>query len=233
LPLPSSLPPTCLTDTKFSTLLLYEFRLRVGHAYDLLASVRMSVRKKAALIADKDRNARGTKDNLRSQELIRGVHQRTLFLAGLYNSNLNLMEVLAASSPPPSTWSLPPNLRSIDVTKDLNMSGLVAARNLGDSKRTLSWIFRVCGPEAGGAEDGAAWEEETKRTDWFRAWAAKTRTDEEVNLLVAEARALRRGFAFASRLHRECSGALPLYASAGATAYALEKAAMYQDMSDE
>lgn len=72
-----------------------------------------------------------------------------------------------------------------------------------------------------------------RRVDWFRAWAAKTRTDEEVNILYAEARATRRGFAFAAEVHKKHSAALPEYASRGATAYALEKADMYQRMSDD
>ena len=77
------------------------------------------------------------------------------------------------------------------------------------------------------------------RTDWFRSWAAKTRTDEEINLLYADGRATCRGFRFASTLwrkHADLSHSSPYasvdkkpedYTSAGARAYALQKSAMF------
>ena len=71
------------------------------------------------------------------------------------------------------------------------------------------------------------------RVDWFRARAAKTRSDEEINLLLAEARAHRRGLKFAANLYREAADALPAYRCKGATAYALEKADMYARMSED
>lgn len=71
------------------------------------------------------------------------------------------------------------------------------------------------------------------RVDWFREWAAKQRTDEEVNLLYADARATCRGFEYTSRVHRDHANPLPEYASRGATTYALEKADMYQRMSEK
>lgn len=226
-----------------------ELELRIGHAYDLLADVRACVRKKAALIQDKDRNAHGTKDNLRSQKIIKDAHDRTRFLARAYNTNFEKVERLRTriggdvSLPTPAT-----NLRAIDLEKDLHMPSLVKARNLGDSKRSLSWIFQVSGLQVS-PDHQDAWEKESelrvslplhsliaylaRRVDWFRALAAKERTDEEVNLLYAEGRASRRGFAFAASKYEEHSSALPMYASRGATAYALEKAAMFRRLSTD
>lgn len=64
-------------------------------------------------------------------------------------------------------------------------------------------------------------------------WAAKTRTDEEVNLLYAEARATRRGFLFAGEVHLTHATALPEYASRGASAWAKEKGAMFKRMAED
>ena len=70
-----------------------------------------------------------------------------------------------------------------------------------------------------------------RRTDWFRAWAAKKRTDEEVNLLYADGRASRRGFQFASSLWDVASDNVGL--SQGARAYAAQKSKMFRGMALE
>ena len=69
--------------------------------------------------------------------------------------------------------------------------------------------------------------------DWFRARAAKARTDEEINLLLADSRATTRGFQFAAKQFRDHAKALTAYQSPGATAYALEKADMFTRMSSD
>ena len=145
-----------------------ELRLRIGHAYDLLSSVRTSLRKKGVLIQDKDRNAHGTKDNLRSQQRISCVQSRIMFLARSYNSNFDKMQHLATSihnhcSSPPlcegDVTRLPSALHRIDVLKDLHVPSLHAPRNLGDSKRIISWIYQVAGPDTQMQED---WEKESE-----------------------------------------------------------------------
>ena len=82
------------------------------------------------------------------------------------------------------------------------------------------------------------------RTDWFRAWAAKTRTDEEINLLYADGRATRRGFTFASALWRKHANLPPSspyaftandpvdYSTPGTRAYALQKSSMFQHLAN-
>lgn len=153
--------PLCPSDVALCTL---EIQLRVGHAYDLLSSARMSVRKKAALISEKERNAHGTKDNLRSQELIKGVQDRTNFIAHAYNANLEKMQLLHGrlTARGHECSLIPPRLRPIDLDKDLRISSLKAARNLGDSKRELPWIFQVAGPHTASAQDQEKWEVESK-----------------------------------------------------------------------
>lgn len=71
-----------------------------------------------------------------------------------------------------------------------------------------------------------------RRVDWFRAWAAKERTDEEVNLLYADGRAARRGFLFAANLWDSASERHS-YLTAGARAYAMQKCQMFRQMALE
>ncbi|TBU21084.1 hypothetical protein BD311DRAFT_743816, partial [Dichomitus squalens] len=108
---------------------------------------------------------------------------------------------------------------------------LQANHNLGDHKAVGSWIFHVTPP--GGEDEQEEWEQEAQRVQWFRSRANLARTNEEVNLVYAEARALRRGFLFASDEWLRRDSALPDYASPGATAYAREKSDMFKIMSEE
>lgn len=144
-----------------------ELRLRIGHAYDLLSSVRMSVRKKAALIQDKSRNAHGTKDNLRSQQLIMVVQDHVNLLAESYNGNFLKMQYLATTirrrqgrgATCQEDNLIPAHLRLIDLKSDLHVPSLRTPRNLGDSKRTVSWIYQVAGPHN---QSQAVWENESE-----------------------------------------------------------------------
>ena len=67
---------------------------------------------------------------------------------------------------------------------------------------------------------------------WFRARANLARTNEEVNLVIAESKALRRGFAYASKEWLRRAEASEPYCSAGATSYAHEQSDMFRDMSE-
>ena len=72
-----------------------------------------------------------------------------------------------------------------------------------------------------------------QRVQWFRSRANLARTNEEVNLVYAEVRAIRRGFSFASAEWARRESALPEYASPGASAYAREKSDMFKHMCEE
>lgn len=126
------------------------------------------------------------------------------------------------------------------------------ARTLGDHNVVGSWIFHIAPPNDGSKEKQDAWERESmlrtlhfayhflkdrflaaQRVQWFRSRANLARTNEEVNLILAEARALRRGFAFAGEEWARKLDARPIYASCGATAYAHQKSDMFSHMSEE
>lgn len=163
--LPSTLGGHAFSDQQVVHHAISELKLRVGHAFDLLSSIRMSVRKKAALIQEKDRHARGTKDNLRSQETIRTAHTHMIFLADCYNTNFEKIQRLSASIPTMGREgedNLPPSaLRLINTRKDLQLPSLKAPRNQGDSKHIHSWIYHVSGPNSESDEAKQNWERES------------------------------------------------------------------------
>lgn len=82
-------------ETSDATLLraaLAEFKLRIGHTYDLLPSIRLALRKKGALLEEKEKHARGQKGHTRGQHRIKGVQDQAKFLADIYNRNLERMK---------------------------------------------------------------------------------------------------------------------------------------------
>ena len=234
---------------------LAELKLRTGHAYDLLASIRMALRKKGALLEEKEKHARGQKEHTRGQRKIKGVQDQARFLADVYNKNLQRMRNLRVPAQMVDpTADIPPALRSIDKSRDLTIPPTRRLHNTGDTQRQLPWIFQPTGPQTLSTEVSEQWETECtsrkttltgwslaltwqltgRRTDWFRAWAAKKRTDEEVNLLYADGKAARRGFLFASRLWDNGGDVTgEERASHGAAAYATQKSWMFSVMAHE
>ena len=140
---------------------LAELKLRTGHAYDLLASIRMSLRKKGVLLEEKEKHARGQKEHTRSQRKIKGVQDEAKLLADLYNQNLDQMKkLLLPSALVDSTAHIPTSLRPIDKSKDLTIPPTRQLHNTGDTKRQLPWIFQPIGPQSVSTEAGEEWERE-------------------------------------------------------------------------
>ena len=148
-------------DTYLSRAALVELRLRTGHAYDLLASIRLALRKKGALLEEKEKHARGQKEHTRGQRKIKGMQDQSKFLADLYNRNLDRMKkLLPPSQLVDASIDIPLALRSIDKTKDLTIPPTRQLHNTGDTKRQLPWIFQPAGPQALSGEAGEEWEKE-------------------------------------------------------------------------
>ncbi|TFK79790.1 hypothetical protein K466DRAFT_505001 [Polyporus arcularius HHB13444] len=224
--LPSDLDRSSFHAAACTSLGAFELRLRIAHAYDFIASLKMSLALKAATIQSKVRNARGTRNNIVAQKEVSQANQAVVHLAKQYNDNHRRMKALATLLKGSQyETTIPVSLKTIDLAKDLAPANLHTARTLGDSKKTDSWIFSVAPP---GADRG-----QVSRVRWVRAWANFLRTNEEVNLLYAEARAAHTGFLTFARIRRETAAAKSEYASRGATAYALQKAAMFTSMAGD
>ncbi|TBU21114.1 hypothetical protein BD311DRAFT_870016 [Dichomitus squalens] len=247
LALPSDLGEDAFKRSKCLELAFGEMQIRVGLAYDLIAALKQSIGRKSATVMSKRKHARGQKDNIHANSQITSVHLQIRRLAAQYNDNFTRMNTLSTRlATQDVTATIPKSLKLINPTTDLGANhhvvvpkktdnpggfNLQANRNLGDHKAVGSWIFHVTPP--GGEDEQEEWEQEAQRVQWFRSRANLARTNEEVNLVYAEARALRRGFLFASDEWLRRDSALPDYASPGATAYAREKSDMFKIMSEE
>ena len=163
------------TDADVMRAALAELKLRTGHAYDLLASIRLALRKKGALLEEKEKHARGQKEHTRGQRKMKGVQDQAKFLADQYNQNLDRMKkiVPAALLLDPNA-AIPAGLRAVDKAKDLTIPPTRQLHNVGDTKRQLPWIFQPVGVLPSASDRGEEWEAECEKSAYI---CYDTRTD--------------------------------------------------------
>ncbi|KAI0348881.1 hypothetical protein OH77DRAFT_1415874, partial [Trametes cingulata] len=191
----------------FVVLAEYELKIRIGLAFDQLDAVRMAVQYRAAQLENKKKNLRSNKANAVAERHLQQAALRARVLAARYNANYTRISALRATDYVARNDDTPGGrLRTIDVEKDLTIANMAAARTLGDSRVTGSWIW-----------------------SWFRAKAAKHRADEAVNKICAEFRRTSMGYSAYADLWRQAAhkeGKSP-----GERAYyALKTAAMWDRM---
>ncbi len=127
-------------------LAVYELKIRVGLAFDLLQQVREAVKHSAANLEQKRHDARTKKDHLKGQTNINALHDRSKFEAHRYNHNFSCIQTLRVMLQPPAPEnSMEGNLRRIDLDADLKMINLLANCTAGDSTllTNASWIWSV------------------------------------------------------------------------------------------
>ncbi|KAH9907106.1 uncharacterized protein B0H18DRAFT_849414, partial [Fomitopsis serialis] len=207
-------------DLGLQALAIFERRIRVGHAYDLLDGIKQSLNHQGAFLLDKRKHARGQKDNMRSQTQVNTAVAHTRAIAGLYNYNRDRLIALCADQAD--------ILTAINLDNDLKSKNWRSPRQLGDSREEASWIWKVVPPwrTEGEAE---AWQLEVDRVQWFRARAEKDRANEEVNKLHAEFKRTILGFKSMSNAWEAVSTKTDL--SEGARVYARKKADMFSKLS--
>ncbi|EPS93581.1 hypothetical protein FOMPIDRAFT_8127, partial [Fomitopsis schrenkii] len=221
LALPSEFSASERRDMGLEALAVFERRIRVGHAYDLLDAVKQSVNHQGAFLLDKRRHARGQKDNTRSQQQVSDAAARTRSLAKLYNYNRD--RLLALSEGEPSDV-----LKRINLKDDLKSKNWRAPRQQGDSREERAWIWTVVPPLGLHREFAALNPSIVDRVQWFRARADMSRVKEEINKLHAEFKRTRLGFDNMAQAWDVRTGAAEL--SEGAKAYAKKKASMFRTL---
>lgn len=161
LALPSDFSASERRDMGLEALAVFEHRIRLGHAYDLIEAVKQSINHQGAFLVDKRKHARGQKANTRSQRQVSGAAARTRSLANLYNYNRD--RLLALSDGEPTDI-----LKRININDDLKSKNWRAPRQQGDSREERAWIWTVVPPWTSPAEVDA-WQLEGKPVLAFRA----------------------------------------------------------------
>lgn len=152
LALPSDFSSAEREELGLGALAVFEHRIHLGHAHDLLQAVKLSINHQGAFLADKKKHAHGQKDNMRMQTQVNAAAAHTRLLAGLFNLNRDRLLVLSEVT---TIDGLPP----IDIKKDLRSRNWQKPREQGDSRDEPSWIWAVTPPWSS-AGDTVAWQSE-------------------------------------------------------------------------
>ncbi|KAJ3014547.1 hypothetical protein NUW54_g1280 [Trametes sanguinea] len=234
--LPSDFNQSERADYDLELLATYELKIRIGMAFDQLGAVRRAVQHRAAHVESKRKNVRGNKNNAAAEQEVRHAAALARLLATRYNHNYDRIGCLRPYGYEAKTDTTPGGrLRRIDLNKDLTISNMVAARTLGESHLSGSWIWSVFdAPQqphhTRQQNKSKAFNSNTEvdRVQWFRAKAAKHRADEAVNITCAEFRRTSMGYSRYASLWLEAAqrpGICP-----GQQAYAYKTAAMWDNM---
>ncbi|KAF7317935.1 hypothetical protein MKEN_00881600 [Mycena kentingensis (nom. inval.)] len=240
------LPPSALTVTERSEggckdgLLDVKREMREAQCRSALASLRNQLHVKFRLLLHKKRHSRHQKANTRSRALIARNKSKILLHSDKYQSARRALVAIAGDASAVA-WPmlLKEDIRCLDDSDDgwqvpddkVVFSGdKTAPRKQGESRRVVSWIWRLTGRGGTDAEI-----EESLRVEWCKAYARMRRWQEEVRLLEEEWRRLPLSFAHEERLWDERGttgknlGATDAEKE-GLVAYAAKQADMFRDL---
>ena len=190
LALPSDFSSDELDTYELRPLGMFELKLRVGLAFDLLRDVRQAVQHSVVHLDEKKQHATSKKAHLREQSKIDVSRNLSYREAERYNHNFSRIQTLRQLlSIPAAPNHMESNLRQINLKNDLKMVNLIAGRSRGDTSLLAegSWIWSVSSPPAskrvqpdrkGKAQDVSAEEEAapswtTKGAQCKAAWYTK------------------------------------------------------------
>jgi hypothetical protein len=212
--LPSSLSPNTRRSICSVRLIAIEERLRTAQCSDALESLRHILRVKSRMVLFKHKNVRGQREGTRSRSVIDRVHARARAAAskyrlarlaklslsgpGVWENTLRVLldsDIRAYSDPDKMRVSMgrrgtvedPGILVMPDgLEPKIDLRGEARGRRdgTGETRRTLSWIWRVEGFAIGEEEA----EDDILRSEWAKSRARANRANEEVLLIREEMR---------------------------------------------
>ncbi|KAF7293092.1 CxC2 domain-containing protein [Mycena indigotica] len=215
-----------------------EERLRVAQCQNSLSQLRFKLHSKRWLVAYRNANLTGQHQTTKAVKLLQTVTERANSIASRYRRGYLALQLLGCLSKYPALRELkdehirlPGDEEASDIEARKKLASIGPSRGAriprhltSKSRRVMSWIWT-----APGAFDN---EEEQLHTsmkvEWARAFARKTRWNEEVMLLEEEMRRVLRYLEWEAKWWREQSQRrenLEAELSAGLHAYALKSAA--------
>ncbi|KAF9777691.1 hypothetical protein BJ322DRAFT_1114826 [Thelephora terrestris] len=194
--LPSSLPPEALRKCS-QQLISMEKELRIGQCRDSLVQLRTKLTAQARLLKHKFVHIRHQGLNTRSHGLLKRNSTKIEAIAARYSHGFATLEVLDSSNG--SEWrSEFKELRKQDIrcfseaelpsaptqerAEVLRARVLLNGGAAPEGNRMVSWIWR------GSLKGGSEYQGEEFRLEWSKAYARRSRWNEEVMLLAEEMR---------------------------------------------
>ncbi|KAF7325925.1 CxC2 domain-containing protein [Mycena kentingensis (nom. inval.)] len=241
------LPPSSLAQMQRSNggcregLLEIERELRGAQCRSVLAALRNQLHVKYCLFLHKKHHSRHQRANTRSRAVIARNENKILLQSDKYQTARRALVAIAGDAGGVS-WPLllKEDIRFMDdsdegtwqTAHDSDVFGedTSAPRRQGESRRTVSWIWRFTG-QAGTDKE----MQESLRVEWCKAYSRTWRWRKELRLLEEEWRRLPLSFAYEEKRWDDRATAIQNLTlseseSEGLTAYAAKQADMYRDL---
>ncbi|TEB10416.1 hypothetical protein FA13DRAFT_1653193 [Coprinellus micaceus] len=181
--LPSQIGSQVAFDHRLATI---EYRLRVGQAHEALGTLRRYLQLRATLYDVKRRWLRGQGANTRGLKAIATVQGRITAARDEYRKARSALVSLGSLLKKTDVHKSFPELLDIHIQPMTEYSD-----GHGQTKKVLSWIWRM----AGASEDmGTDYAADTVRVEWAKSRARVQRYEEEILLVKEEMRRTLRFF---------------------------------------
>ncbi|KAF7321843.1 CxC2 domain-containing protein [Mycena kentingensis (nom. inval.)] len=244
------LPPSALSESQRENggcrdgLAELERKLRDAQCRSALAALRGQLVNKARLLTFKQNQSRHQGANTRSRARIAQNENKILLRADKYQAAHRALVALADGDATGVTW---PALRREDIRcmDDSDGAGFEvpadrpdvfgavgagAAVAKGETRRVMSWIWRMTGYTGSDSE-----MRDALRIEWCKAYARTRRWREEVRVLEEDWRRLPLSLAFSERQWVERAGSVDVSGmdteeAEGLIAYAAKQADVYRDL---
>ncbi|EMD32328.1 hypothetical protein CERSUDRAFT_68683 [Gelatoporia subvermispora B] len=176
--LPSQIP---LGEKCDADLVRFEWRLRYAQASETLDYLRDHLRLRASIRKLKDRFARGVRTVTRALAVVASVEQKIKSDSQRYRASRTALAALAACLTDKAGWDTHFRVLLDEHVREMHEDPDAPT----DSRRTLSWIWRM--PGVSGPDD-ASGIQEALRIEWCKSRARAHRWSEECDLLQEEMR---------------------------------------------
>ncbi|KAJ7576191.1 hypothetical protein C8J56DRAFT_1062311 [Mycena floridula] len=219
--LPSDFSKSNWDCHKLHHLASVEMQLREGEANDAIRILRRELIHGAALLKgkkDKRLAIQGQERNTRALKVLYNNRGKQRSQMAKYQHSRAAMLNLGLS---PSSQAFPPL-----TDADLYCKDPSKPVELGDSKKTDGWIWRVGNLGEMSDNDRSDFEKDAAHVQWFHARAEMERWQECVEILEEEFRRSIRGFNVMTSIWEK----LAMQSEGGHAAYAFKQSAMYQKM---
>ncbi|KAJ7052855.1 hypothetical protein C8F01DRAFT_1236176 [Mycena amicta] len=175
--LPSQFDANQRTSLGLHGLAAVEYSLRQHQGLDALRRLRQEIRTYNWTVHEKKAHVHGIGATTRAQAYLKSLLDHITEAGDTYRCAFTALRALGL---PDSDKNFRPLL-----TKEQRGKGGLAMKP-GMSRERDPWFWHVARPSGQDAAQETAWELEMDRVQWFRARAARERSDEEVEILEAE-----------------------------------------------
>ncbi|KAI1784368.1 hypothetical protein LXA43DRAFT_901757, partial [Ganoderma leucocontextum] len=225
--LPSNLGSQFCKMYKLQSLVTHERKLRIGQLNDALHAIRVGVGYKSFLYRHSVRTATSQRAKLRSFDDVHLANDAVLSSARLYTMARSALIKLYDDNDGEDKQALTSILAKYQplAKQDLKANTAIIEQAVrGTSHVHLPWFWTL---DVEGNSEGSGWMKEMYRVVWLRAYARKTRWEEEITILPIEMECVLQSF---RKTTRTWDMRYSTHTSARHRAFAARQASLWKGM---